>query len=144
MLHARGLEVVETSPEEHDRAMSIVQVLVHFSTEVVGRTLAALGMPLENTLRFTSPIYLIELLLTARHFAQSPALYGAIQMANPATAHVTAAFVKAAEEMRGIAARGDQAAFNAIFDEVRQYFGAFTGAALQQSDFLIDRLVERT
>lgn len=41
MLHARGLEIMETTPEEHDRAMSIVQVLVHMSTEVLGRTLAA-------------------------------------------------------------------------------------------------------
>ncbi len=43
MLHARGLEIVETTPEDHDRVMSVVQVLTHFTTEVMGRTLAALG-----------------------------------------------------------------------------------------------------
>ena len=70
MFQARGLVVRETSPEAHDQAMSIVQVLVHFSTEVIGNTLAHLGVSIEDTLAFTSPIYLLELLMTARHFAQ--------------------------------------------------------------------------
>jgi chorismate mutase / prephenate dehydrogenase len=144
MLHARGLTMVETTPDEHDRAMSIVQVLVHFSTEVMGKTLAALNIPIEQTLMFMSPIYLMELLLTARHFAQSPNLYASIQMSNPQTASVTAAFVHAADALRGAAGRQDRAAFQAMFDEVRRYFGEFTDRALEQSDFLIDRLVERT
>ena len=144
MLHARGLEMMETTPEEHDRAMSIVQVLVHFATEVLGKTLAALNVSIDRTLLFTSPIYLMELLLTARHFAQSSELYAAIQMSNPGTPGVTAAFVRAAEELRATTAGQDRAAFQALFEEVRQYFGAFTQRALEQSDFLIDRLVERT
>ena len=144
MLHARGLEIMETTPEEHDRAMSIVQVLVHMSTEVLGRTLAALNVPLDQTLLFTSPIYLMELLLTARHFAQSPDLYASIQMANPRTAAVADAFVRAAQDLRTMTASHDRAAFQELFAEVRRYFGPFTQNALEQSDFLIDRLVERT
>jgi chorismate mutase/prephenate dehydrogenase len=143
MLHARGLELVDTSAEEHDRAMAIVQVLVHFSTEVLGRTLAGLGVPVEQTLRFMSPIYLMDLLLTARHFAQSPELYAAIQMRNPATADVTARFIAAAEQLRSATAAGDRDAFQGMFDEVRAYFGDFTARAVEQSDFLIDRVVER-
>ena len=144
MLHARGLEIVEATADEHDRVMSVVQVLTHFTTEVMGRTLAALGVPLEQTLRYTSPIYLMDLLLTARHFAQSPDLYASIQMLNPQTPVVTEAFVRAAEEIRGFTAGPDHAAFQALFADVRRYFGDFTAQALAQSDFLIDRLVERT
>ncbi len=144
MLHARGIEVVEATPEEHDQAMAVVQVLVHFSTEVVGRTLAQLEVPLERTLAFTSPIYLIELLLAGRHFAQSADLYAAIQMSNPQTADVTNAFVTAAEELRRLTANGDREGFRAVFDEVGKYFGGFSERALEQSDFLIDRVVERT
>jgi chorismate mutase/prephenate dehydrogenase len=144
MLHARGLDVFETTPEKHDRAMAVVQVLVHFSTEVMGRTLAQLGISIHETLKFTSPIYLMELLMTARHFGQSPDLYAAIQMSNSETAAVTNAFVDAAARHRHVVTGQDHAAFNALFDEVRDFFGAFTDQALEQSDFLIDRLVERT
>jgi len=90
----RGLSVLETTAATHDQAMAVVQVLTHFSTEVMGRTLAALGVSIDDTLPFTSPIYLMELLMTARHFAQSPDLYAAIQMHNAATDQVTAAFVR--------------------------------------------------
>ena len=143
MLHARGIEILETTPEAHDRAMCVVQVLVHFSTEVMGRTLATLNVPLDETLKFMSPIYLMELLLTARHFSQSPDLYGAIQMGNPGTDNVTQAFVDAARTIQEITAQGDRGAFAQMFAEVRAYFGDFSAQAQEQSDFLIDRLVER-
>ncbi|MFQ5414412.1 MAG: bifunctional chorismate mutase/prephenate dehydrogenase [Phycisphaerae bacterium] len=141
--HARGLIVVESTAEEHDRAMSVVQVLVHFSTEVMGRTLTRLGVSIEQTLAFMSPVYLMELIMTARHFAQSPDLYASIQMSNPATPEVTAAFENAAAELRGLAAAKNHAAFSQVFEEVQAYFGPFSDQAMEQSSFLIDRLVER-
>lgn len=141
---ARGLIVTETTPEKHDRAMSVVQVLTHFQTQVLGLTLARLGMPIEDTLQFTSPAYLLELYVTARHFAQSPALYGPIEMRNPRTAEVTAAFEGAARELAAVLANTNQAEFDAMFAEVRRFFGEFTEEALQQSSFLIDRIVERS
>src|SRR5688500_11119762 len=140
---ARGLVITETTAEAHDRAMSVVQVLTHFQTQVLGLTLARLGMPLEETLRFTSPAYLLELYVAARHFAQSPELYGSIEMRNPRTGEVTAAFGEAARELAEVLAAGDHARFDALFDEVRRFFGPFTAEALEQSSFLIDRIVER-
>jgi len=143
MLHARGLAMMETSPEEHDQAMAVVQVLVHFATEVMGKTLASLDIPLDRTLMFTSPIYLMELLLTARHFAQSPDLYAAIQMLNPESTTVMDTFIRASEELRNTTRSGSREDFSKMFADVGQFFGTFTEQALEQSDFLIDRLVER-
>jgi len=143
MFHARGLSVQETSPSHHDRMMAVVQVLTHFQTQVLGLTLARLDTSLEDTLRFTSPAYLMELYVTARHFDQSPELYGPIEMRNPATSQVTAAFGAAASEVAGILAAADRERFRALFEEVRAFFGPFTHEALEQSSFLIDRLVER-
>ena len=142
-LEARGLVITETTPAQHDRAMSIVQVLTHFQTQTLGLTLARLGMPLEETLTFTSPAYLLELFVTARHFAQDPRLYGSLEMRNPGTAGVTRAFGDAAREIADTLASNDQAAFERMFDEVRAFFGDFTAEAVEQSSFLIDRIVER-
>jgi chorismate mutase/prephenate dehydrogenase len=142
-LEARGLTITEATPSQHDRAMSIVQVLTHFQTQTLGLTLARLGVPLDQTLVFTSPAYLLELFVTARHFAQDPALYGSIEMRNPGTARVTAAFGDAAREIGEVLASGDQAAFQRMFDEVRGFFGEFSREAVEQSSYLIDRIVER-
>ena len=140
---ARGLVITETTPALHDRAMSVVQVLTHFQTQVLGLTLARLGVPLDETLRFTSPAYVLELYVAARHFAQSPELYGPIEMRNPRTGEVTRAFGDATRELAAVLASGDQARFSELFAEVGAFFGPFTSEALEQSSFLIDRIVER-
>ncbi len=143
-LSSRGLVITESTPAQHDRAMSVVQVLTHFQTQVLGLTLAKLGVPLEETLGFTSPAYLLELYVAARHFAQDPALYGPIEMRNPRSAEVTAAFGDAAQDLAHIIASGDQTAFSRVFEDVRAFFGDFAAEATEQSRFLIDRIVERS
>jgi len=142
MFAARGLVITETTPAMHDTMMAIVQVLHHFKTQVLGLTLSRSGTPLEETLRFTSPAYLLEAYVTGRHFAQSPELYGPIEMLNPHSKRVIDQFREAAADLAEILAAGDQDAFDQVFAEVRKFFGAFTDEALEQSGFLIDRLVE--
>lgn len=144
ILERAGFSVTVADATEHDRAMALVQVLTHFQTQVLGLTLARFGVALEEPLRFTSPAYLLELYVTARHFAQSPALYGPIEMRNPETDRVTEVFLASAREVADVLARRDQAAFDAMFAEVGRFFGPFTREALDNSDFLIDRLVELT
>ena len=144
MFTARGLAVVEATPEHHDRMMATVQVLTHFQTQVHGLTLARLGSPLAESLQFTSPAYLMELYMGARHFAQSADLYGPIEMKNPATPAVTATYLGVANEVADILASGDRDRFRDMFAEVKAFLGPFTVEALEQTSFLIDRLVERT
>jgi chorismate mutase/prephenate dehydrogenase len=110
----------------------------------MGRTLACSGVSIDQTLQFTSPVYLMELLMTARHFAQSPDLYASIEMSNPATQQITTAFIHAAQQLQEVVRHQDRASFRNMFDEIRAFFGPFTDQALEQSSFLIDRLVERT
>jgi chorismate mutase/prephenate dehydrogenase len=141
---ARGLVVTEASADEHDRAMALVQVLTHYQTQVLGLTLARLGAPLAESLKFTSPAYLMELYVAARHFGQDPALYGPIEMGNPLTEQVTSTFGAAAETIRRMLRDRDQAAFARMFDEVRAFFGEFSAEATEQSKFMMDRLVERS
>lgn len=141
---ALGATVMLTEPDRHDRAMALVQVLTHFQTQVLGLTLARYGVPIDEPLAFTSPAYLLELYVTARHFAQSAALYGPIEMLNPETSKVTATFQAAASEVSTMLANRDQVAFDALFAEVSAFFGSFTHEAVDQSGFLIDRLAELT
>jgi chorismate mutase/prephenate dehydrogenase len=119
-------------------------VLTHFQTQVHGLTLARLGAPLTESLKYTSPAYLMELYMGARHFAQSADLYGPIEMNNPATPAVTETYLKTANEVADIVVSGDRDRFRAMFGEVKEFLGPFTAEALEQTSFLIDRLVERT
>jgi chorismate mutase/prephenate dehydrogenase len=144
MFGACGMVVTRADPEQHDRAMALVQVLLHLQTQVLGVALSRSGISLQESLRFTSPAYLLELYVAARHFAQAPELYGPIEMRNPMTAEVTRVFCDAAAELRDILVTRDQQRFTAVFEEVRRFFGDFAAEAVEQSGFLIDRLVERS
>ncbi len=143
IFHARGLSILNTTAQEHDEAMGIVQVLTHQTTEVLGRTIQKLDVDVLRTLEFTSPIYLMELLMAARHFAQSADLYASIQMNNPETTRVLNALQDAGDELRTIVLEKDRKRFKEVFAEVHEHFGDFSEQALEQSSFLIDRLVER-
>ena len=85
----------------------------------------------------------MELLMAARHFAQSSELYASIQMNNPETTRVFDALQQAGSELRTIVLDKDRESFDALFAEVHEHFGNFSEQALEQSSFLIDRLVER-
>ncbi|MCH2135622.1 MAG: bifunctional chorismate mutase/prephenate dehydrogenase [Phycisphaerales bacterium] len=137
-----GLTLLDTQADTHDRIMSVVQVLTHHATEVMGRAMLRLGVPVEETLRFTSPVYRMELLMTARHFAQDADLYRAIEAGNPNCEAVTEAVRSSAEEFSTVLASGDVEEFRSMFTQVTDFFGEFAPVALEQSSALIERLVE--
>ncbi len=141
-LQARGLLITESTPDEHDRMMALVQVLTHLSCQVVGLTIARHGTPLSETFRFRSPAYLLESYVTARHFSQDASLYGPIEIRNPELGRVLEGFSAASGEIRRVLEAGDLEAFSKIYGEVREYFGDFTTEAREESAYLIDRLVE--
>lgn len=138
-----GLEIIRATPTEHDRMMAAVQVLVHFHTIVMGEALRRTGLGVRDSLRFTSPIYRLELAVVGRLFTQDPDLYAEIEMSNPHGQQVIAHFQEAARDLQEIVAQGDRDSFRQTFQEVTRYFGDFGGEAMTLSDYLIETLVRR-
>lgn len=138
-----GMECIHASPSEHDRMMSVVQVLMHFSTVVMGEALRRSGVQLEQSLRYTSPIYRLELAFVGRLFAQDPDLYAEIEMSNPRGDAVRLSFLRAAADVAEMVHQGDREAFRALFQRVSGWFHGFDDEAMRLSDLVIDRLVAR-
>lgn len=138
-----GAELVHTTPEQHDRMMAIVQVLVHYRTLAMGEALRVAGVPIAETLAFTSPIYRLELAVVGRLFAQDADLYATIEMSNPQGPEVRRIFRQAADDVEQAVASGDREQFSALFARVSAYMGEFGDEALRLSDALIEALVAR-
>ena len=120
--------------------MAVVQVLVHYSTLVMGEALRSNAVPVQRSLAFTSPIYRLELTMVGRLFAQDPELYAAIEELNP---HARDVVAKAAESIRYFAdlvARGDFESFVADFQKTAEFLGDFTSEAQILSKQLIRHL----
>jgi chorismate mutase / prephenate dehydrogenase len=142
-LERMGAEIIESDPAAHDRMMAVVQVLVHYSTLVMGKALRDSGMSVNDSLRFTSPIYRLELAFIGRLFAQNPDLYAEIEMRNPHGDEVRRAFRKAAEHLDSLIANHDHEAFRSLFRDVSAYFEDFADEAMRLSDAIIDTIVMR-
>jgi len=138
-----GMELIESDPDEHDWMMAVVQVLVHFSTLVMGEALRSSGVSVADSLRFTSPIYRLELAFVGRLFAQNPDLYAEIEMTNPHGERVRSQFLDAARVMDEAITMRDHDTFRHRFEEVTRYFEGFDEEAMKLSDFIIDAMVAR-
>jgi chorismate mutase / prephenate dehydrogenase len=142
-LQVWGNVLVETSAEEHDEIMGIVQALRHFATFAFGQFLHSRGVPIFRTLELSSPIYRLELAMVGRLFAQDPALYAEIVFATPERRELLKDFITSLQENLGLVERGDKAEFVARFREVAEWFGPFSEQAMRESTFLVEKLVHR-
>ncbi|RUM87720.1 MAG: prephenate dehydrogenase/arogenate dehydrogenase family protein [Thermodesulfatator sp.] len=122
-LEARGARTVILPPEEHDRIMSLVQVLNHFWLVVLGRTLAESGLPLERVISLATPSFRRQLEILARLAFQDPELYATIQFENPLGEETRRLFWQIARELSEILARRDRRTYIEIFREVQELAG---------------------
>ena len=137
-----GIRVKETSPEEHDRMMSIIQVLFHMTTMLTGRVLRDLGVDIAETMEYTSPSYRLEINLLGRMFAQSGALYSAITEMNPYTADIISHFRQGLEDYEKWYRSQDLEAFIGDFEQSAAHLGDYSRKAYRESSALLDFVVK--
>lgn len=140
---AWGAVLVETSAEEHDEIMAIVQSLRHFATFSFGRFLYSKQANLQRSLEFSSPIYRLELGMVGRLFAQAPELYAEIIFASSQRLTLLKEYISSLSEDLEMIEKGDKAAFTKQFNKIAEWFGPFSEQAMRESSFLIDKLIER-
>ena len=84
-LKATDCEIVITTPQEHDKYMSIVQGLTHFSFISLASTIRKLNINVKKSRNFSSPVYSLMLDMVSRVVYQNPYLYYSIQKNNSET-----------------------------------------------------------
>jgi len=115
-----GGDIHVTDPESHDKAMSIVQGLMHFSELVMADVIRKLDLGGEDTDEYSTPIHQLLTDLTARMLNQQPGLYGSIQSENPENEKIRDNFIESAEDINEIV--GDEEAFAEKFEELGEEF----------------------
>jgi chorismate mutase/prephenate dehydrogenase len=138
-----GNVLVQTTAEEHDDLMGIVQALRHFATFTFGQFLHARNVPISRTLELSSPIYRLELAMVGRLFAQDPSLYAEIIFATPGRLGLLKEYIQSLQQNLDLLQRSDKAEFTARFREIAAWFGPFSEQAMRESTFLVDKLVHR-
>jgi prephenate dehydrogenase len=115
-----GADIHITDPESHDKAMGLVQGLMHFSELVVAETIRKSDISGDEMGEYSSPVYQLITDLTARMLNQKPDLYGSIQANNPENVEIRQEFIESAEEIRDLI--GDEKKFSEKFEELGEEF----------------------
>lgn len=143
ILKSEGAECTITTPDAHDRMMAIVQGLTHFVTLCMADSVRRLGIDIETTRAFTSPVYQIELALVGRLLSQDPSLYADILQMNPYVPEVLSTCTSSAGDLSRIVDSDDPALFREFFAANSRHFGAYAREGMTTTDALIDYLVNR-
>ncbi len=83
LLQKNGACLVETTPEEHDRFMSIIQGLNHFNTIIFGMVMEALDTDIQKLKPFTTPIFEEKIRIIKEVFSHNARMYSEILTRNP-------------------------------------------------------------
>lgn len=134
----QGAKLYITNPEKHDKIMSIVQGLIHFSELVVAETIDQTDITTEEIENFSSPVYKLITDTTARMLNQDPELYRSIQSENPENDEIRRKFKRSVEEINSIIRNEDK--FKDKFKKLRKKFN--TQRAQERTDKVIEFLTK--
>lgn len=135
---SKGMRVKECSPEQHDRMMSIIQVLFHMTSMLIGRVLRDLSVDIAETMEYTSPSYRLEINLLGRMFAQNGALYSAISEMNPYTGDIISLLKDGLACYEKWYQAEDLEAFIRDFEQSARHLGDFCQQAYRESSALLE------
>lgn len=118
-----GYTLLERTPEEHDRMMSIVQALNHLDTIALGMTIAATGIPLSEVNRFSTPVFRSKMKIMKQVLTESPDMYADIIAGNPDANKIVEAYAQVADRLKSLISAGDVSLLkDAIADAARTLY----------------------
>jgi prephenate dehydrogenase len=117
-----GAHVEVTTPEEHDRLMSLVQGLTHFTLISLGTTFRRLQANINCMETLATPTFRAVYDQVYHLVNQNFPLYAHIQLLNPQNRATHAAFAEAVEQLRQIVVAGDGDALVRVLEKNQRYF----------------------
>lgn len=134
-----GARLQRITPEAHDRNMSFIQALRHFTTFTYGQNLADEQIELPQLLALSSPIYRLELAMVGRLFAQDPLLYADIIMSSDENIDLIRRYYQSFGRALDMLEKRDKAQFIAQFNHVSDWFGEEALRFMRESQTLLQQ-----
>ncbi len=144
LLVRSGVLLCQSTPEEHDKMMAIIQGLNHFMALVMADCFRRIGVDIGRSLDFSSPIYRMRMAMVGRVLAQDPRLYAEIEILNPASLGPIGKFIESAKELAQHVKDKNIEGFIDYFNQSAEYLGDFKDIAMSESNHLIELLHKTT
>tara|TARA_B100001250_G_scaffold277915_1_gene240370 strand:- start:113 stop:958 length:846 start_codon:yes stop_codon:yes gene_type:complete len=138
-----GLKITELkSLNEHDKYMSLIQGMTHFSHVCFTTAMKKLNPDLDKIMEICSPIYQSNISFSSRITGGDENLYTNIIMDNPLNKKVIQLYLETAKELFEKIEKDDHKSFKENFIENRKYLKNHLDKMISQSDFLVNKMAE--
>jgi prephenate dehydrogenase len=131
--------VLVTTPELHDRMMSVVQGLTHFAYISIASAIERMQVDVKESRKFASPIYSLMLDMIARIVAQNPYLCYSIQTQNRYIPEIHETFLETFQDLRSMINQKNQDEFVKTMSAAAKHLDDLE-SALGRSDKAISAL----
>lgn len=132
-----GANLYPIAASEHDKCMSFIQALRHFTSFTYGVNLQKEQANLEQLVALSSPIYRLELMMVGRLFAQDPQLYADIIMSSQDNIDLIKRYYECIGQMLKLLEQQDKTSFIESFDQVTEWFGEYAQRFIKESQSLL-------
>lgn len=132
-----GADLKSMDAKKHDKVMSVVQGLTHFSYISVGKALEKLNFDISESREFMSPVYEIMLDFVGRILDQNPDLYASIQRQH--SSEIRNALIESSQELKKQVEENKEKFIDTMRDSAIHY--GDTKGAHARSDKLIEASV---
>jgi len=140
---SHGANIKIMSPEKHDEMMGIIQGGTHLAFIAAGYAFKMLGIDLDELWEIASPVYKLRMQMIGRILGGDPKLYAEIAVLNPNTKKIGSNLLVAMQRLSHAIISEDVDEFIEIFKEASEFFGDFTKQAIADTDYLIQKMLER-
>ena len=141
-LEETDCEIVITTPQEHDKYMSIVQGLTHFSFISLASTIRKLNINVRKSRTFSSPVYSLMMDMVSRIVYQNPYLYYSIQKNNKETSNARQTLISESIYISKLIEEEDEKDFVKIILDSAEHLDE-PEEALKRSDEAISMLTRK-
>ncbi|WP_013322476.1 bifunctional chorismate mutase/prephenate dehydrogenase [Gloeothece verrucosa] len=139
-MEKEGGKLTFCSLAEHDRMMTIVQVIRHFAMFGLGVFLAEENVNLEQSLNFASPLYRLQLDLIGRLFATDGSLSLKIMLSQWEGRQLIEKFAKTYSRLARLVNDEERTILEQEFESTRGFFQEQIERTLTESDHIIGSL----
>ena len=138
-----NLKITEMkSFEEHDKYMSLIQGMTHFTHVCFTTAMKKLDLDLKKVMDICSPIYQSNIAFSSRITGGDENLYTNIIMDNPKNKEVLNMYLDTSRKIFSFIESNDYEAFKNNFTDNRKYLEDHIYEMIKQSNFLVDKMAE--
>ena len=138
-----GLKITEMkSLREHDKYMSLIQGMTHFSHVCFTTAMKKLDLDFDKVMEICSPIYQSNISFSSRITGGDENLYTNIIMDNPANKEVLQMYLDTSSKLLDMVKNQNYEDFKRNFKDNREYLKNHLSDMIDQSNFLIDKMAE--